>query len=103
MNNKFGLSERTINELLKYFQRKTEIEKVVVYGSRAKNTYKTGSDIDFAIWTDQHNKIPEILSELDELPTPYSFDVTDYKMLKNENIKTDIDNDGILFYSNETN
>ena len=97
MNNKFGLSERTIKELLEYFKTKSEIEKVVVYGSRAKGTYKNGSDIDFAIWSDEDN-ISKIATELDELPLPYMFDVTDYKILTHENLKKSIDIDGIIFY-----
>ena len=99
MNNNFGLPERTINELLEYFQSKPEIEKVLIYGSRAKGTYHNGSDIDFAVWTDKHDKISSIQSELFELPTPYKFDVTDYKTLTHEGMKNSINKDGILFYT----
>ena len=42
----FGLPQRTINELIEYFKSKPEIEKVVIFGSRAKRNYKNGSDID---------------------------------------------------------
>ncbi len=54
MNNKFGLPERTIRELLEYFESKPKIERVA-YSSRAKDTYKVGSDIDFAVWTSYIN------------------------------------------------
>ena len=97
MSNKFGLPERTIKELLEYFESKPEIEKVVLYGSRAKGTYKNGSDIDFAIWANGGN-IAQIGAELEDLPTPYMFDVTDYKTLTHENLKKSIDNDGVEFY-----
>lgn len=100
MNNNFGLPERTINELLEYFKSKPEIEKVVVYGSRAKGTYKNGSDIDFAIWSAKEN-ISKIAIELDELPTPYMFDVIDYKTLSHKNLKESIDKDGIVFYKRD--
>lgn len=100
MNN-FGLPQRTIDELLNYFKQKSEIEKVVIYGSRAKGTYHNGSDIDFAIWTNKHESITNILSELDDLPTPYMFDVTDYRTLNHEGMKNSIDKDGKLFYSVE--
>lgn len=96
MNNNFGLPEKIITELLEYFKNKPEIEKVVIYGSRAKGTYKNGSDIDFAVWT--NNEISGIAAELDELPTPYMFDVTNYKTLSHENLKKSIDKDGIEFY-----
>lgn len=93
-----GIPERTINELLNYFATKPEIEKVVLYGSRVKGIFHIGSDIDFAIWTDEHNKISSILDDLENLPTPYKFDVTDYKILSHQGMKNSIDNDGILFY-----
>ena len=96
--NQFGLPERTINELLRYFRSKTEVEKVVIFGSRAKNTYRTGSDIDFAIWTNDHLNFHSISTELDDLPTPYKFDIIDYKSLNHEGMKKCIDDDGILFY-----
>ena len=54
MDNKFGLPQRTIGVILDFFKTKPEIEKVVIYGSRAKGTFKNGSDIDFAIWTDKN-------------------------------------------------
>ena len=98
MTEKFGLSKRTIDELLDYFRSKSNIKKVVLYGSRAKNTFKTGSDIDFAIWTDIPNLTSSILDELENLPTPYKFDVTDYNSLDNDNLKQSINNFGILFY-----
>ena len=100
MSNNFGLPERTINELLEFFKMKHEIQRVVIYGSRAKGTYKNGSDIDFAIWSDKENAL-EIATELDELPTPYMFDVTDYKTLSQENLRKSIDKDGIVFYKRD--
>lgn len=97
--NKFGLSERTINELLEYFKSKPEIEKVMVYGSRAKGNFRNGSDIDFAVWTNGKSAYElRIEAELDDLETPYMFDVTDYKNLTHEGMKKSINRDGILFY-----
>lgn len=98
MNNNFGLPKRTINELLDYFKTKSEIEKVVIYGSRAKGTFHNGSDIDFAIWADEDTNFSRIAGELYDLPTPYKFDVTNYKTLTHENLKASIDRDGIEFY-----
>ena len=98
MGNNFGLPERTVNELLEYFKSKPEIEKVMIYGSRAKGTFRNGSDIDFAIWTDDDKNAHRILWELEELPTPYKFDVTNYNALTHEGMKQSIDTDGQLFY-----
>ena len=99
--NDFGLPKRTISELLQYFKTKPFIEKVCIYGSRAKGTYHIGSDIDFAVWTEEHDNFPRIESELDDLPTPYKFDVIDYKLLTHGGMKKSIDTDGIIFYQKE--
>ena len=97
MGNNFGLSERTTNELLNYFKSKPEIKKVVIFGSRAKGNYSTGSDIDFAIWSD-NDTLLDILSGLEDLSTPYKYDVINYLALEHEGIKNSIDRDGKLFY-----
>lgn len=47
---KYGLSERTIEKLREVFAHYPQVEKVVLYGSRARGTYKTGSDIDITLW-----------------------------------------------------
>ena len=93
-----GIPERTKYELFNYLKSKPEIEKVVLYGSRAKGNFHIGSDIDFARWTDEHGKISSILDDLENLPTPYKFDITDYKTLSHQGMKNSIDKDGILFY-----
>ena len=46
---KYGLSTRTLQELTKVFSRYPEVEEAVLYGSRAKGTYQTGSDIDVTL------------------------------------------------------
>ena len=50
-----------------------------------------GENIDFKF-------IRHISAELDELPTPYSFDVLNYSDVENNEIKTNIDKDGVIFY-----
>lgn len=95
---KFGLPSKTINEILNYFQNKKEIEKVVIYGSRTKNSYHNGSDIDFAVWLKSGLSASQIQSELDDLPTPYKFDVLNYNLLEHEGMKESIDSEGIIFY-----
>ena len=98
MKNNFGLPQRTINELISYFKNKPEIELVKLFGSRAKNTYRNGSDIDFAIWSNDEEHFFRIAGELDDLPTPYKFDVINYKTLTHKGMQNSIDNDGIIFY-----
>lgn len=96
--NKFGLPQRTIDDLLNYFSSRVDVDKVVIYGSRAKGTFHNGSDIDFAVWSDNPDASFKIAAELDELPTPYKFDVVNYEFLSHDGMKNSIDQDGVLFY-----
>ncbi len=71
-----------------------EIEKVVLFGSRALGNYKTGSDVDLAIYgADVDRKTVRRLSEQlnENYPLPYFFDVVDYNALENENLIKHID------------
>ena len=94
----FGLSEKTLKRIRNFFKAFPEIEEVKIYGSRAKGNYRPGSDIDFAVFGDCEDIIGELLSGLDALPTPYMYDVTDYKTLTHQGLKEHIDKVGKVFY-----
>jgi len=98
----FGLSENINNILKNFFAKFPEIAEVKIYGSRAKGNYRKGSDIDFVIYGDiEYSLLARISGELDNLPTPYKFDVTDYKTISNKNLKEHIDRVGKIFYKKE--
>ena len=44
-----GLNQTEIKEILKTVIQFPEIEKTVVFGSRAKGNFKKGSDVDLAV------------------------------------------------------
>ena len=95
----FGLPEQTINSLLEFFSSQPDILQVRVYGSRALGTEKPASDIDLAIWTTGEKDLSaKIKSALEELPTPYLFDVTDYKTISHLPLKEHIDRASKLLY-----
>lgn len=66
------------------------IEPVILFGSRAKGTYKKGSDVDIAIIftnKNQSNSIQLIHDKLEEeTPLPYFFDVIDYNTIQNKEL-----------------
>lgn len=98
MNN-FGLSQKIITILENFFNNFPEIKKVKIYGSRALGTYRKGSDIDFALFGEINSSLmTKIRYEIDELPTPYMFDITDYNTIGNEKLKEHIDKFGKIFY-----
>ena len=96
----FGLSRNTIDIINNYFKNIPEIDMVKIYGSRALGTFRKGSDIDLAIFGNINSSlITKIRSEIDELPTPYMFDITDYNTIGNIKLKTHIDEFGEIFYT----
>lgn len=95
----FGLSEQTVKILTEFFSKIPEINRVKVYGSRAMGNYRKGSDIDFAIWGNiDDNLVKKINYEIDELNTPYMFDITDYATIQNKDLKKHIDEYGKDFF-----
>ena len=95
----FGLSANTVNILKNFFAKFPEIEEVKIYGSRAKGNYRKASDVDFAIYGNiSFRLLSQISSEIDELTTPYKYDVTNYKTIENADLKDHIDRTGKTFY-----
>jgi len=99
--NSFGIYSQSFLLMFEAFKSFKEIEKVIIYGSRAMGNYKKGSDIDLAIVGERVdlrtvNKLHVKLNE--ELPIPYYFDVLDYNSLSNPELKKNIDTEGRLLY-----
>jgi len=69
----------TIRSVLKTLN----IQKVILFGSRAKGNYKKGSDIDLAIIGDER-KVSYQLNE--ETNLPYFFDVINLYKVTNKNL-----------------
>lgn len=95
----FGLPEKVLKLLKNYFATHPEILKVLIYGSRAMGRETPGSDIDLAITTTSATDISgTVQADLDELPTPYLFDVIDYSRISHTPLREHIDRVGKLLY-----
>lgn len=78
-----------------------QIEKVILYGSRAACTFERGSDVDLALAGSSitHHHIARVHDMLEnESPTLLWFDVLHFNALKNEKLKNNIDEEGIMIY-----
>jgi predicted nucleotidyltransferase len=98
----FGLKEADLNYIISIIGNFNEIEKAVIFGSRAKGNYKPGSDIDIAIYGENINfdTISALHSLLeDQGPLPYLFDIVDYTHLNHKELKDHIDRIGKLIFS----
>ena len=96
----FGITKKSHEKLLKLFARLPQIERVIIYGSRAMGTYKIGSDIDLTIIGQQldTNQLTRIMSEIDALSLPYTVDLSIFSSLSNESLLDHINRVGRVFY-----
>lgn len=95
----FGLEQKVIDLISNYFASKKPVLEVYIYGSRAMGKESRGSDIDFAIVTSSDDDLSgQIKLDLEELPTPYLYDVCDLKYLSNPSLQDHIKRVGKLFY-----
>ncbi len=97
---KCGLNFETQKKIIQVFQKHKEINKVIVYGSRAKGNYKPGSDIDLTISAPQLSlsKLFQIENEIDDLLLPYKIDLSLYSLIENTNLIEHIERVGLVFY-----
>ncbi len=96
---KYGLKKKEIELIIGIFKRNPEIEKVFIYGSRAKENYKKTSDIDLAIRLRKNCKeIARIKSELEDLPIIYEINLINEKEIPSGNFKKEYEETKRIFY-----
>lgn len=98
---KFGLSDSIIENMQRVFESNSKVDKVLVFGSRAKGNYRKASDIDLAV-KGQDLTYDDILNlgvKLDALNLPYKVDLIDYHKINEPALTEHVDRVGIEFYS----
>ena len=96
----YGLSEEVLTKICQVFSHHPAIDQVVLYGSRAKGNFKTGSDIDLTLKGKVLNidHLTVINNELDDLLLPYTLDLSIYKHIDNDNLIEHINRVGKVLY-----
>jgi nucleotidyltransferase substrate binding protein (TIGR01987 family) len=99
----YGLPVATLAALKDIFRAQPAIEKVALYGSRAKGSFKPYSDIDLALLGDgiSTETVAEIARQIDDLLLPYKVDLTLYAALKSADLRDHIDRVGKEIYRRE--
>ena len=97
---RYGLSEQTIEKICGVFARHPAIDKAVLYGSRAKGNFKTGSDIDLTLFGDSltSRELGIIDEELDDLLLPYQIDLSIFNRIDHAELREHIERVGVVFY-----
>lgn len=99
--NQFGLRDKDMQYMTAVFLNSPQIEKVILYGSRAAGHFEKGSDVDMALVGSDitYHHIAYVHNMLEnESPTLLWFDVLHYNTLKNEKLKKNIDEEGIVIF-----
>ena len=96
----FGLSAEVIEKFHSVFKKYPEVEEVIIYGSRAKGTYRPGSDIDITLKGENITEATraKIWLDLDDLNTPYLVDLSIFDSLDSANLLEHIARVGKMFY-----
>jgi len=96
----FGLSDKTLAVIHRIFEQEPGIQKAILYGSRAKGTYKNGSDIDLTLVGSTLTEAvrAKVAAALDESSIPYQVDLSILDQIANENLVAHIQRVGLVFY-----
>jgi predicted nucleotidyltransferase len=99
-NTQYGLAESDIQNVVAILQQNPKIEKIILFGSRAKGTFRIGSDVDIAIIGNNVslNDVLDANIEIEKLNLPYQFDLVIYNRIQEEALKDHIDRVGVVLY-----
>ncbi len=100
---RFGLTKKIIRRVKDIFAKYGQVEEVILYGSRAKGNYRNGSDIDLVVKGKDLNLsvLYKISHEIDDLLLPYTFDLSIYQHIDNDDLLDHIRRVGKIFYKRE--
>lgn len=97
---KYGIRTRDLSSIVSIISANPRINRVILFGSRAKGNYDPGSDIDIAVRGQSLNldDILESLSQIDRLFLPYRVDLVIYDRISEPDLISHIDRVGICLY-----
>ena len=96
----YGLKSKHVNSINRVFKDYPEVEKAILYGSRAKGNYRNGSDIDLTL-TGKNLTVSKQFSiavKLDDLLLPHKIDLSIYHKIDNQELIDHINRVGVIFY-----
>jgi len=96
----YGLPPQVLERLNAVFRRWPQIGRVLLYGSRAKGNFRTGSDIDLCLEA-EYMQIPDLLKlsgEIDDLLLPWKVDLALKHTIENPELLAHIERVGVPVY-----
>ncbi len=100
IHHRSGLEQSTLDRIRDLFSTCPEVERVILYGSRAKGDFRNGSDIDLTIVGDQVTleQFSRLQLALDDLLLPYTIDLSLIRQIDNPDLLAHIDRVGVVLY-----
>jgi len=93
----YGISQNALDKIKAVLCSHKNIENVILYGSRAKGSYKEGSDIDLTIKGNlTFDNLTKISLDLDNLNLPWKIDLCLYNQIENKELLKHIDRVGVV-------
>jgi len=101
---RFGLKESVVQEICRVFATHPLVDRVIIYGSRAKGNYRNGSDIDLTVQGEavSLSEMMKIETELDDLLLPYKIDLSLLHKISDTSLLEHIKRVGAVFYDSGT-
>ena len=98
-----GLKDTTIDLIIRALADIPEIEQAILYGSRAKGNNRKGSDVDIVLKGEKLtlHELNKLSLIPDDLLLPYTFDLTIYHRINNQELVNHINRVGKVLYSRE--
>jgi predicted nucleotidyltransferase len=96
----FGLPGKAVEGIRAVLASNPKVEKAVLYGSRAKGTFRGGSDIDLTLVGNalEHSDLTALMGKLDDLLLPYSIDLSILATISHADLVEHIKRVGVVFY-----
>ena len=98
-----GLTSETVDRIRSVLARFSDVEKAVLYGSRAKGNYKPGSDVDLTLFGSALNAsiLSRISTALDDLFLPQKIDISIFAKISHADLIDHIRRVGVVLYEKQ--
>ena len=97
---RYGVSEKIWQQIIQACMRFPDVQRIILYGSRARGDDKPGSDIDLSLYGAGLTSAlcATIAEALDDLLLPYSIDLSVFAELKHPELEAHIQRVGVVFF-----
>jgi len=98
---RFGIENSVWDEIVQVFQKYPEIDRVVLFGSRAMGNFRFNSDIDLVLFSNEisFRRFLDLSADLSDLGLLYRIDLIDFNRITNEELKSHIERVGLIIYN----